>query len=280
VNELKERRPPPGIAAAIVPPDMSVRFPMRSFIAIVLLTLGAIGLFTSSPDAAAATSVSRKVADAWPDRWCQAAPKMMRDELVTLMGPPTTDTGNTLTWSAYQYQFNAFLAAGGAVKQLDINTYSLSASEKSALKCATTRTIRSQQNKPPAQAAHTSAPACALVTAAEMSAILGTRVVATPSDRSSGETKCSYQPANGISPSVQFSVTWGDGRAAMRGMGLAEKHEPGLTSPYEGIGDQAGSAGPLLMIRTGEDLVTIVSSGVNDVPTVAKKIFTTAKARM
>ena len=66
----------------------------------------------------------------------------------------------------------------------------------------------------------------------------------------------------------------------MRGMGLAEKHEHGLTSAYDGIGDQAGSAGPLLMIRTGEDLVTIVFSGVNDMPAVAKKIFTTAKARM
>ena len=113
-----------------------------------------------------------------------------------------------------------------------------------------------------------------------MSAILGRRVLATPDERSSGETKCTYKPASGISPSVQFSVAWGDGRAAMRGMGLAERHEPGLTTPYDGIGDQAGAAGPALMIRTGEDLVTIVFSGVQDAPAVAKKIVTTAKERM
>jgi len=251
---------------------------MRSFFAIVLVV--SLGLFTASTNVVAATSVSRKVADAWPDRWCQAAPKMMRDELVALMGPPTTDTGDTLSWSAYQYQFNAFLTAGGVIKQLDINSYSLSASEKSALKCATTRNIRSLQNRAAARPAHTSAPACSLVTAAEMSAILGARVVASADDRSRGETKCTYQPANGIAPSVQFSVTWGDGHAAMSGMGLAEKREHGITSAYDGIGDQARSAGPLIMIRTGEDLVTIVFFGVSDMPSVAKQIFSTAKARM
>lgn len=250
----------------------------RWFLAGVLL--GAIGLLTVSADAADATSVSRKMADTWPDQWCQALPKMKRNELIALMGPPTTDTGNTLSWSAYQYHFNAFLAADGVVKQLDINASSLSASEKSALKCDTTRTIRSQQNKPAVEAAHTSTPACLLVTAAEMSAILGSPVVARPDDRPRGETKCTYQPANGTSPSVQLSFAWGEGRAAMRGMGLAEKHEHGLTTAYDGIGDQSGFAGPLLMIRTGEDLVTIVFSGVNNMQIAAKKIFSTAKARM
>ena len=75
---------------------------MRSLLAIVLLSFGTLGLFAASADVAAATSVSRKVAEGWPERWCQAAPKMMRDELIALMGPPTTDTGNTLSWSAYQ----------------------------------------------------------------------------------------------------------------------------------------------------------------------------------
>jgi hypothetical protein len=34
------------------------------------------------------------------------------------------------------------------------------------------------------------------------------------------------------------------------------------------------------MIRTGEDLVSIVFSGVEDAPSKAKRIFDTAKARM
>jgi hypothetical protein len=66
----------------------------------------------------------------------------------------------------------------------------------------------------------------------------------------------------------------------MKGMGIAEEHEPGITSPYDGIGDQAAAVGPALMIRTGEDLVTIVFSGVTDAPAAAKRIFDTAKAKM
>jgi hypothetical protein len=61
---------------------------------------------------------------------------------------------------------------------------------------------------------------------------------------------------------------------------MAEQHEPGLASPYDGIGDQAAAVGPALMIRTGEDLVTIVFGGVSDAPASAKKIFDTAKPRM
>jgi hypothetical protein len=247
---------------------------------VIVLRLVILAALMSGASAHAATSVSRKVADGWSDRWCQAEPKMTRKQLIALMGEPTYSGDTAMSWSAYQYQFNAFLNAGDVVRQLDVNTYSLSAAEKAALKCATVRTEPSQQKKPAQQTAHTPAPACALVRAAEMSAILGTQVLATPDERSSGETKCIYKPASGSSPAVEFSVAWDAGRAAMLGMGLAERHEPGLTSPYDGIGDQAASAGPALMIRTGEDLVTIVFFGVDDAPTVAKKILTVAKARM
>jgi hypothetical protein len=66
----------------------------------------------------------------------------------------------------------------------------------------------------------------------------------------------------------------------MAGIGMATQQEPGLTSPYDGIGDQAVAVGPALMIRTGEDLVTILFSGVEDAPVAARKIFDTAKAKM
>lgn len=122
--------------------------------------------------------------------------------------------------------------------------------------------------------------ACALVTGAEMSTILGAQVVAEANDRSAGKTECLYKPASGISPYVELSVDWGGGEAAMTAAGMLGQREPGLTSPYDGIGDQAAAVGPALMIRTGEDLVMIVFSGVSDAPATAKRIFDTAKARL
>ena len=111
-----------------------------------------------------------------------------------------------------------------------------------------------------------------------MSAILGAPVVADPNR--GGKTECDYKPASGMSPAVKLTVDWGDGKVAMTAMGMMGKREPGLTSPYDGIGDQASAVGPALMIRTGEDLVTIVFTGVTGAPAKAKRIFETAKPRM
>lgn len=124
------------------------------------------------------------------------------------------------------------------------------------------------------------AKACELVTEQEMSAILGSPVHAEPNDRSTGKTECIYTSTQGISPYLEFSVEWGSGEAAMMGLGMAGQAEPGLVSPYEGLGDQTVAVGPTLMIRTGEDLVSLVFSGVDDAPAKAKQIFDTAKARM
>ncbi|HEV2735536.1 MAG TPA: hypothetical protein VGV85_11900, partial [Longimicrobiaceae bacterium] len=65
--------------------------------------------------------------------------------------------------------------------------------------------------------------ACALVTEAEMSAIVGSPVVAAPNDRSSNKTECIYTAASGVSPYVEFSVAWGHGEAAMTAMGAMGK---------------------------------------------------------
>ena len=121
--------------------------------------------------------------------------------------------------------------------------------------------------------------ACELVTAAEMSTILGSTVAAEPNESSFGKTECDYKPAQGISPYVEFSVEWGEGETAMRAAGMMDKHEPGIASPYDGIGDQAVAVGPSLLIRSGNDAIWIVFSGVEDAPAKAKKIFDTAKAR-
>jgi len=122
--------------------------------------------------------------------------------------------------------------------------------------------------------------ACALVTAQEMSAILGSTVQAEPHEGSVDKTECIYKPAAGISPYVELTVEWGEGESAMTAMGAAGQMEPGLTNPYAGIGDQAAAVGTALMIRTGDDLVTITFSGVDDAPAKARKIFDTVKARM
>ena len=242
---------------------------MKSTLVVILAAL-----LAACSDGDSKSAIPQDVADAWPTKWCQAEPGIAKEELVTLMGQPTSASDTTMSWSAHQYQFNAFIDPTGTVEQLDINLHSLSDAEKKALQCANVRTQRSM----PAQATHSrSTPdACALVSEAEMSAILGTAVVA----EAPGKSKCHYKPASGISPYVEFSVDWGDGAAGMAGAGFAGKHEPGLTSPYDGIGDQAVAVGPALMIRTGEDLVTIVFSGVSDAPAAAKKIFDTAKAKM
>jgi|GEM_PF-847274 len=122
--------------------------------------------------------------------------------------------------------------------------------------------------------------ACTLVTAAEMSTILGSTVAGEPHEGTADKTQCIYKPANAPSPYVDLTVNWGDGESAMAAMGAMNHVEPGITNPYAGIGDQAAAVGTALMIRTGEDLVTITFSGVDDAPAKARKIFDTAKPRM
>src|SRR5512140_606410 len=59
------------------------------------------------------------------------------------------------------------------------------------------------------------ATACDLVTGAEMSAILGGKVVPRNNDHSNGKTECVYTAAEGVSPYAEFSVEWGSGEDAM-----------------------------------------------------------------
>jgi hypothetical protein len=66
----------------------------------------------------------------------------------------------------------------------------------------------------------------------------------------------------------------------MSGFNMLNRSEPGIGSPYEGIGDQAVAVGPTLMIKTGDDLMQLLFNGVDDAPAAAKKIFLTAKPRM
>jgi hypothetical protein len=242
----------------------------------VVLIAGCSGGSGTSTSQGPAQDAAQGVASAWPTKWCQARPGISKEQLVSIMGQPTHAFPTQMSWSDDHYQFNAFLEQDGTVRQLDINKASLTDAEKAALQCSDVRTQRSmaaQSSAPPAQ----QRPTCEIVSQAEMSAILGAPVIAQPSGRS----KCIYQSSgSGASgPYVEFSFDRGDGAAGMAGAGFAGKHEPGLTSPYDGIGDQAVAAGPALFIRTGDDLVTLVFSGVKDPRTAAKKILETAKPR-
>ncbi len=248
---------------------------------LVLLVVVTVAAVAGCSNSTSTSGIPKNVADAWPAKWCQAQPGITKEELVALMGQPTGTSDEHMSWSAHQYQFNAFLDSTGRVRQLDINRHSLSAAEKAALPCSDVRTEDSAaEASAGTSAARQSVRACAMVTAVEMSAILGAPVVAEANDRSNGRTECVYKPTSGTSPYVELSVDWGGGQAAMAATGMMGRLEPGLTNPYEGIGDQAAADGPALMIRTGEDLVTIVSSGVSDAPAKAKQIFETAKGRM
>ena len=123
------------------------------------------------------------------------------------------------------------------------------------------------------------ASACEIVTQSEMSAILGVAVAAKDTTHSAGETACTYSAPSGF-PTVQLEVDWGDGEVAMGAYTMMNRNKPGIASPYEGVGDQAVAIGPTLMIRTGEDLMQLIFSGVDDAPAKAKKIFQTAKPRL
>jgi hypothetical protein len=134
---------------------------------------------------------------------------------------------------------------------------------------------------PTAKAAEPSkqASACEMVTQSEMSAILGEAVAAKDTTHSAGATECTYSAPSGF-PTVQMGVDWGEGEAAMGAYAMLNRSEPGIASRYDGVGDQAVAMGPTLMIRTGDDLMKLIFSGVDDAPAKAKKIFQTAKPRL
>ena len=136
------------------------------------------------------------------------------------------------------------------------------------------------QETAPAPAPSAEKHACDLVTASEMSAILGTTVQGVVDEHATDQTGCQYATADGTGPHVDFQVNWGDGRVALQAAGVMGRLEPGIENPYQGIGDEAAAMGPALMVRTGEDLITLTFSGVDDAPARARTIVDFARRRM
>ncbi len=110
---------------------------------------------------------------------------------------------------------------------------------------------------------------CSYVTVSEMRAILHTAVAA----RVSGGNKCVYELPSGPGPRSQIEVDRGDGRIAMKSAGA-------MGSPLKGVGDQAVSVGPTIMVRTGEDLVQVQMSGVQAPIQKATTIYNIVKKRL
>jgi hypothetical protein len=122
--------------------------------------------------------------------------------------------------------------------------------------------------------------ACDLVTADEMSAILGAKVTTEVTDQFTGQTTCVYTPASGFAPAAQLKIEWGMAQAVLSAAEAVRRVEPGVADPYAGIGDRALVIGGRLLIRKGDDLLTLSFLGVADEPAAAKRVYALAAKRL
>lgn len=121
--------------------------------------------------------------------------------------------------------------------------------------------------------AKSSLTACEMVSAEQMSTILGAVVAAEPVSDSYGKTDCSYEPKDGSITTARLSIEYGSAEAAMAANVMLGRIEPGMTNSYEGLGDQAAVVGPEVWIRRGEDLITIMVFGVDEPEAAVKRIY-------
>ena len=66
----------------------------------------------------------------------------------------------------------------------------------------------------------------------------------------------------------------------MKGAGVMGSQLDPAMGKLAGLGDQATKVGPMILIRRGEDLITLVISGVLDGTTAAKRIYGLLDARL
>lgn len=137
---------------------------------------------------------------------------------------------------------------------------------------ATAPVAESAQAKPQSKA-------CDLITAAEMSQLLGATVIPT-ADEGVGRTGCNWAPSGGGMPFAELKVEWGQGEAAMEAASMLSKREPGINNPYDDLGDEAWVTGPAVMIKKQEDLFTVMVYGAQDAEAVVHKMYETAVSRL
>jgi hypothetical protein len=125
--------------------------------------------------------------------------------------------------------------------------------------------------------------ACDMVTQAEMSEILGGAVNAAATEGGQSWTQCIYSPVTGTKPlAVELKVEWGAGPSLAPASSLANTAAPiGAVDPLQGIGDLAVQVPGLVLIKVGDDLMTVqFVYGDTDLPGKARRIFDTAKSRL
>jgi hypothetical protein len=121
--------------------------------------------------------------------------------------------------------------------------------------------------------------ACNLVTAAEMSTIVGGAMVATPQD-ADGVSNCKYAPRSGRGSSVDFTVMPGDGESTLQMDRDMKNHDRAADARFAGIGDDAVVVPPAVQVRQGKDLLVFTLYGIDDEPATLKKIVDIAKTRL
>ena len=141
--------------------------------------------------------------------------------------------------------------------------------------------------------------ACDMVTAAEMSMILGGPVVAAAggNDRPPSSTECIYSPADGSNPAnaempngsstpyAELQVDWGAGDAQALDTATALVNSAGLAGsadPLKGLGERAYKVTAYqVFISTHGDLMMIrFLPRTGEVDGKARRIFETAKGRV
>jgi hypothetical protein len=82
----------------------------------------------------------------WIKAWCSVKPGMTPSAAIRIMGRPTDKylrgPNPQMSWDGYQYQFNAFFGLNNRIRQLDINDFMLTRSERRSIPCETTRIAR------------------------------------------------------------------------------------------------------------------------------------------
>ena len=141
--------------------------------------------------------------------------------------------------------------------------------------------------------------ACDMVTAAEMSTILGGPVIAAPggNDRPPSSTECIYSPADGSNPAnaempngsstpyAELQVDWGAGdvQTLDTATGLVNSAAPvGAANPLQGLGERAYKVTAYqVFISTHGDLMMIrFLPRTGEVNSKARRIYETAKGKM
>lgn len=118
--------------------------------------------------------------------------------------------------------------------------------------------------------------ACEMMNASEMTVLLGGAVDAQPS----GASKCVYAPVAGDAPYAELEIDRGQGNAAFKRVPKTGLIEPGSPNPLAGLGDQTAQVGPVLLVRSGADLVKITVSGSKNGAAALRAIFMLVKPRL